>query len=168
MVEDGDELVFFYMGDAAQDVADAKERIDKATWQAKSKENSPNSPDVWPFNLTFHERLSGDLTLAPITLVKFEATFWLQDGAEEEQMTQSWPMRHPPRPREQWWGFHRYLNRCFMDYQWIKMLRQCPGSRRQRTDDLLYMFVIILPYPSCVSFVFLKHLTLTLGYLVWH
>ena len=61
-VEDGDELVFFYMGDAAQDVADAKERIDKATWQEKSKENSP---DVWPLNLTF-QRLNGDLNLAPI------------------------------------------------------------------------------------------------------
>lgn len=30
MPQDGGELVFFYMGDAAQDVADAKERLEKA------------------------------------------------------------------------------------------------------------------------------------------
>lgn len=62
-----------------------------------------------------------------IPLVNFEATFWLQDGAEE-QMTQSWPMRHPPRRREQMIGFSPILKSMFhgltMDQHVEAMSRQ--------------------------------------------
>ena len=100
-----------------------------------SQKRTPRTFDRWTWHFRglmviwtwLQSGVCGKIWWNYIPLVNFEATFWLQDGAEE-QMTQSWPMRHPPRRREQMIGFSPILKSMFhgltMDQHVEAMSRQ--------------------------------------------
>ena len=146
------------------------QRAHRQSHMTREVKRDPRTFDVWPLNLTF-QRLNGDLNLAPIwslwqDMVKLHSTCEFRSNflaprwrrrADDSIMANA-PSAQAKRADD------RVFTDTKIDVSWTNNGSKCWGNVQAAAGkELMIRSVCLLsclPYPACVSLVFLKHLTL--------